>query len=240
MNWTRLRFVSMVCVLGVTLSGCGSDQGSAPPQNSYKEMKTMVVDILKSDDGKKAVEEALTGEKGEKSGQSGEQGGSGGSVGMKMLMTTQSAEQMKTAVKDTLVSPEYKKEIEKIMTDPRFAGEFAKAINSQSKQLHMQLIKDPSYQKSIEAMLKSPELTKMFMDLTKTPEYRKQSMTVMHDAMQNPIFRLEVMNLLKTVVQEELQPKVEKKGGEQGGSGDKKQDGGGGEGGGEGGQGGGQ
>jgi len=83
----------------------------------------------------------------------------------------------------------------------------------------------------------------MYMDLTKTPEYRKQSMTVMHDAMQNPIFRLEVMNLLKTVVQEELQPKVEKKGGEQGGSGDQKQDGGGGEGeqgGSEGGQGGGQ
>lgn len=182
-------------------------------------MKTMVVDILKSDDGKKAVEEALTGEnsssKEGQSGQSSEEGGSGGgsggSMGMKMLMPMQSAEQMKIAVKDTLVSPEYKKEIEKIMTDPRFAGEFAKAINSQSKQLHMQLIKDPSYQKSIEAMLKSPELTKMYMDLTKTPEYRKQSMTVMHDAMQNPIFRLEVMNLLKTVVQEELQPKVEKK-----------------------------
>ncbi|KAF6556345.1 spore gernimation protein [Paenibacillus sp. EKM202P] len=243
MNWTRLRFVSMVCVLGVALSGCGSDQGSAPPQTSYKEMKTMVVDILKSDDGKKAVEEALIGEKEGQSGQSGGGGGAGGSMGIKMLMPTQSAEQMKIAVKDTLISPEYKKEIEKIMTDPRFAGEFAKAINSQSKQLHMQLIKDPSYQKSIEAMLKSPELTKMYMDLTKTPEYRKQSMTVMHDAMQNPIFRLEVMNLLKTVVQEELQPKVEKKGGEQGGSGDQKQDGGGGEGeqgGSEGGQGGGQ
>ncbi len=112
------------------------------------------------------------------------------------------------------------------MTDPRFAGEFAKAINSQSKQLHMQLIKDPSYQKSIEAMLKSPELTKMYMDLTKTPEYRKQSMTVMHDAMQNPIFRLEVMNLLKTVVQEELQPKVEKKSGGQDGSSGEKQGGG--------------
>ncbi|AET57513.1 spore germination protein GerD [Paenibacillus terrae HPL-003] len=249
MNWTRLRLVSMICVLGVALTGCGSDQSSSPPQNSYKEMKTMVVDILKSDDGKKAVEEALTGEssssKEGKSGQDSESGGSGGGssgggMGMKMIMPTQSAEQMKIAVKDTLVSPEYKKEIEKIMTDPRFAGEFAKAINSQSKQLHMQLIKDPSYQKSIEAMLKSPELTKMYMDLTKTPEYRKQSMTVMHDAMQNPIFRLEVMNLLKTVVQEELQPKVEKKSGDQGGASGAKQDGGGGGGGesGSGGQGG--
>ncbi|MGW8959909.1 spore germination lipoprotein GerD [Paenibacillus sp. NPDC055715] len=239
MNWTRLRLVSMICVLGVALTGCGSDQSSAPPQNSYKEMKTMVVDILKSDDGKKAVEEALTGESStSKEGQSGQgSGGSGGSMQMKMIMPTQSTEQMKIAVKDTLVSPEYKKEIEKIMTDPRFAGEFAKAINSQSKQLHMQLIKDPSYQKSIEAMLKSPELTKMYMDLTKTPEYRKQSMTVMHDAMQNPIFRLEVMNLLKTVVQEELQPKVEKKSGGQDESSGEKQGGGSGDsGGGQGGQ----
>lgn len=243
MNWTRLRYVSLICILGVALSGCGSDQSSAPPQNSYKETKTMVVDILKSDDGKKAIEEALTGQssssKEGQSGQSGEEGesgaGSGGSsggasggMGMKMLMPAQSAEQMKIAVKDTLVSPEYKKEIEKIMTDPRFAGEFAKAINSQNKQLHMQLIKDPSYQKSIESMLKSPELTKMYMDLTKTPEYRKQAMTVMHDAMQSPIFRLEVMNLLKTVVQEELQPKVEKK--SPGGTSGQKQGGGGGQG----------
>ncbi len=122
MNWTRLRLVSMICVLGVALTGCGSDQSSAPPQNSYKEMKTMVVDILKSDDGKKAVEEALTGEssssKEGQSGQGSESGGSGGgsgggSMGMKMIMPTQSAEQMKIAVKDTLVSPEYKKEIEK-------------------------------------------------------------------------------------------------------------------------------
>ncbi|MEC0184477.1 spore germination lipoprotein GerD [Paenibacillus peoriae] len=254
MNWTRLRFVSMICVLGVALSGCGSDQSSGSPQNSYKETKTMVVDILKSDDGKKAIEEALTGQssssKEGQSGQSGEGSGgeggsggssggaSGGSMGMKMLMPTQSAEQMKVAVKDTLISPEYKKEIEKIMTDPRFAGEFAKAINSQNKQLHMQLIKDPSYQKSIESMLKSPELTKMYMDLTKTPEYRKQAMTVMHDAMQSPIFRLEVMNLLKTVVQEELQPKVEKKGG--GGASGSKQGGGEGTSGGQGEQGGGQ
>ncbi|MCC3378082.1 spore germination lipoprotein GerD [Paenibacillus farraposensis] len=257
MNWTRLRYVSLICVLGVALGGCGSDQSSSPPQNSYKETKTMVVDILKSDDGKKAIEEALTGQssssKEGQSGQSGEEGesgaGSGGSsgggsggasggMGMKMLMPAQSAEQMKIAVKDTLVSPEYKKEIEKIMTDPRFAGEFAKAINSQNKQLHMQLIKDPSYQKSIESMLKSPELTKMYMDLTKTPEYRKQAMTVMHDAMQSPIFRLEVMNLLKTVVQEELQPKVEKK--SPGGTSGQKQGGGGGGGGGQGEQGGGQ
>lgn len=86
----------------------------------------------------------------------------------------------------------------------------------------MQLIKDPTYQKSVSDILKSPEVMKMFLDLTKTPDYRKQSMTVMQEAMQSPLFKMEVLELLKTVVQEQLQPKVEKepKQGEGGGGGE--------------------
>ncbi|MDO7908313.1 spore germination lipoprotein GerD [Paenibacillus sp. JX-17] len=222
MKRTVYTMLGIICSLSVLLAGCGSDQSYSPPQASYKEMKTMVVDILKSDDGKKAVEEALTGKSsssGGESGSGGSGGSGGGSIGMKMLMPSQSQDQIRIAVKDTLTAPEYKKEIEKIMTDPTFAGEFAKAINSQSKQLHMQLIKDPTYQKSVEEMMKSPEVTKMFLDLTKTSEYRKQSMTIMQDAMQNPLFRMEVLTLLKSVVQDELQPKVEKGGGGEGGQG---------------------
>lgn len=213
----------VVLGLSVMLAGCGSDQSSSPPQGSYKEMKTMVVDILKSDEGKKAVEEALTGQSsssGEGEGGGSEEGGGGsgggsGTIGMKMLMPVQSSEQIRIAVKDTITAPEYQKEFEKIMTDPKFAGEFAKAINAQSKQLHMQLIKDPTYQKSVGDIMKSPEVSKMFMDMTKTPDYRKQTMTVMQEVMQNPLFRMEVLTLLKKVVQEELQPKVES-GGQQG------------------------
>lgn len=79
---------------------------------------------------------------------------------MKMLMPAQSSEQIRIAVKDTITAPEYQKEFEKIMTDPQFAGEFAKVVNAQSKQLHMQLIKDPTYQKSIEDIMKSPRCPK--------------------------------------------------------------------------------
>ncbi|WP_308723519.1 spore germination lipoprotein GerD [Paenibacillus polysaccharolyticus] len=212
----------IVLGLSVMLAGCGSDQSSSPPQGSYKEMKTMVVDILKSDEGKKAVEEALTGQSSSGGGggggseEGGSSGGGSGTVGMKMLMPMQSSEQIRIAVKDTITAPEYKKEFEKIMTDPQFSGEFAKAINAQSKQLHMQLIKDPTYQKSIGDIMKSPEVSKMFMDMTKTPEYRKQTMTVMQEVMQNPLFRMEVLTLLKKVVQEELQPKTESGGGQKG------------------------
>lgn len=208
MKMTNIRMLGLIFVLTVTLSACGSEQ-SGSSQGSYKETKTMVVDILKSDEGKKAVEEALSGGGGTSS---------GGGMGMKMV-SAQSSEEIKTAVKDTLTAPEYKKELEKIMKDPKFAGDFAKAISSENKKLHQELIKDPTYQKAVSEIMKSPEMMKMFLDLTKTPDYRKQSMAVMQEAMQNPLFRMEVMDLLKSVVKEELQPtKNKKEGGDSGGS----------------------
>ncbi|AJS60244.1 spore germination lipoprotein GerD [Paenibacillus sp. IHBB 10380] len=222
MKMTDIRMLGLLFVLTVTLSACGSEQSSSS-QGSYKETKTMVVDILKSDEGKKAVEEALSGG-----------GTSSGGMGMKMV-SAQSSEEIRTAVKDTLTAPEYKKELEKIMKDPKFAGDFAKAISSENKKLHQELIKDPTYQKAVSEIMKSPEMMKMFLDLTKTPDYRKQSMAVMQEAMQNPLFRMEVMDILKSVVKEELQP-TKKGGGDSGGSdsggGDEQGGGGGGGGGG--------
>lgn len=226
MKWRSLRFTGLFMSLVLTLTACGGEQSSSSSsgQGGYKEMKTMVVDILKSDEGKKAVHEALSSPSSE-GGEGGSGGGSGGGISMKM-MPLQTSEQIRTAVKDTLIAPEYKKEIEKVMKDPKFAGEFAKVINSQNKELHLQLIKDPAYQKSLSDMLKAPEMTKMYLDLTKSPDYRKQTMTIMQEAMQNPLFRMEVLDLLKSVVQEELQPKDQKKGGGQGGGEQKKEGGG--------------
>ena len=70
---------------------------------------------------------------------------------------------MRIAVKETLVSPEYNKVIEKLMTDPRFAGEFAKSVNKQNKQIHKDLLKDPTYQKDLIQVMKNPEMDKMIL-----------------------------------------------------------------------------
>ena len=220
----------VICMLTSLLTACGSDQGSSSSQSTggYKESKSMIIDVLKSDEGKKAIYEALTAgptqssspsassQSGESDSESeggqqgGGNGGGGGSMGIKMLLPSQTSEEVRMAVKETITSPEYKKEFEKIMTDPQFAGDFAKAINAQSKQMHLQLIKDPMYQKSVGDIMKSPDVMKMFLELTKTPDYRKQSMTVIQEAMQSPLFKLQVMELLKTVVQQQLQPTIEK------------------------------
>ncbi|MGZ9587267.1 spore germination lipoprotein GerD [Paenibacillus marinisediminis] len=194
----RCKSIYTACLgLGLMLivSACGMEPQASSNLN-YKEVKTMVVDILKTEEGKKAITEAQSG------------GSSGG--GMKtQALNPQQEEQIKTAVKDTLTSSEYKDVIEKVMKDPKFAGEFAKAINKENKNLHKDLIKDPDYQKSVGDIMKSPEVMKAYMDVTKSPEYRKQLMAIMKESMSSPLFKLEVMDLLTKVVQEELQPKKE-------------------------------
>lgn len=214
MKLTDIRVMGLICVLVTALTACGSEQSSSSSQTGYKEIKSMVVDILKSDEGKKAVEEAMNGG-----------ASSGGGMSMKMLSSA-STEEIRTAVKDTITAPEYEKKIEEIMKDPKFAGDFAKAISSQSKDLHQQLIKDPTYQKSVQDIMKSPEVTKMFLDMTKSSDFRKQSMTIMTEAMQNPLFKMEVMEMLKSVVKSELEPKGEGKEKKEGGGGESSDGGG--------------
>ncbi|MDQ0091856.1 spore germination protein D [Paenibacillus anaericanus] len=225
MKWLGYRWLlCILCTFALTLTACGSEQSSSSQGGGYKETKTMLLDILKSDEGKKAIYEAISSGSSSSSSSSDSGGGSsggGGTVGVKMILPSQTNDEVRLAVKDTITSPEYKKEIEKIMTEPKFAGDFAKAINSESKQLHLQLIKDPTYQKSVGEIMKSPEMMKMFLDLTKTSDYRKQSMSVVQETMQSPLFKMEIMEILKAVVKEQLEPKItDSKSGGEGGSGE--------------------
>lgn len=172
------------------LSGCAQEQQASSGQMDYKEMKSMVVDILKTEEAQKAIQSSQSG-----------------SMQMQSVNIQQAQEQIRLAVKDTLVSPDYQKEFEKIMKDPKFAAEFAKVINKDNKQLHKELIKDPAYQQAVGDVLKSPDLMKSYLDIMKTPEYRKQLMAIMKESMNTPLFKLQVMELLSKVVKEELEPK---------------------------------
>ncbi|BFH71023.1 MAG: spore germination lipoprotein GerD [Paenibacillus dendritiformis] len=213
MKTSFIRLAVVGAIMMLLLASCGAEQPAAHSTMDYKELKSMVIDILKSEEGQKAVQSAHSG-------------GTGGGMQMQAL-TIQQQEQIRMAVKDTLVSPEYEKVIEEVMKDPKFAGEFAKAVNKENKELHKALIKDPTYQQSFGEMLKAPDMTKAYLELMKTPEYRKQMMTLVKDAMGSPLFKLEVMELLSKVVKEELQPEEKGKKKQEGEKGKGGQEGGG-------------
>lgn len=56
MKWRFIGSVGLALSFVMALTACGSEQSSSSSgQGSYKETKTMVLDILKSDEGKKRL-----------------------------------------------------------------------------------------------------------------------------------------------------------------------------------------
>ncbi len=181
------------------LVSCGPEGGGGGgEQISYKEVKSMVVDILGSEEAQKAMQKASMAQLG------------GSSLHMKG-MTPADQIQVRLAVKDVLVSPEYSVVLEKIMKDPNFAGEFAKAVSKDNKQIHKDLMKDPGYQKELVGMFKTPEMVKIMTDSMKTADVRKLVMSSVKESMENPLFKLEIMKLLQGIVKDELTPEPVKK-----------------------------
>ncbi|MBD0384584.1 spore gernimation protein [Paenibacillus sp. WST5] len=228
----RLRKLQVLpfILFAVLLSSCGTDnqpQGQTQG-NMYKDTKSMVLDILKSEDGKKAISTAnrsiMMGEVGAK--------GVAGQSQIKLLSANESL-QLQMAVKDVLTAQENNKFLTDMMKDPKFAGDFAKAIQKDTKQMFKELLKDPEYQKALVDVMKNPDYEKMTLDVMKTAPYRQQMMTVMQDSLQSPLFKAQMVELLKSAIEQQSKPEempTAKK--------DKKKEQGGGEGGGEGGGGG--
>jgi spore germination protein D len=203
MNAKCIRWIPVLLL--PLLASCGSGSGQASSQNSaggYKETKSMVLDILKTEEGKKAIMEASLSE----------------SNSQMKLLSTDTGQQVQLAVKDILTAQDTDVVIRKIMADPKFAGDFAKAIQKQNKQLQKDLMKDPEYQKQMMDLMKNQEFEKLVMEVMKSTPYRAQTMTVMQDAFQSPLVKAQMLELLQKVVQEQANPteKKEKDGKEQG------------------------
>jgi len=195
----KSRLTGCLLATSLLLASCGQESGSSGGnQMSYKEVKSMVIDILGSEEAQKAMEKASTAQYGEST------------LQMKSMTPSDQA-QVRLVVKDVLTAPEYSTVLEKIMTDPKFAGEFAKAVSKDNKQIHKDLMKDPAYQKELVDMFKTPDMAKILSDSMKNPDVRKVIMSTVTEQMQNPLFKLEIMKLLQSVVKEELTPKEEKK-----------------------------
>jgi spore germination protein D len=195
MNATCLRIVPVFLILFLLIScGSNSQQSSQGQQTQgYKDTKTMVIDVLKTTEGQKAIQEA---------------GKTNQDPTMKLL-STGDGQQIQMAVKDILTNPMGSKMIEKTMTDPKFAGDFAKTIQQNNKQIHKDLMKDPDYQKSMLEVMNNPEYQKLIMTTMKNTVYRQQMMNVIQESMQSPLFKMQLMDLLKKVVQDGVTPKVE-------------------------------
>ncbi|MED0679218.1 spore germination lipoprotein GerD [Aneurinibacillus thermoaerophilus] len=196
--------LSSILLAAVLVTGCsGGQQKEKSASSDYKETKQMVIDILKTKEGQKAIHEAMNERS---STQSVQRAGQGGGEEMKI-------------------------QAHEMMQDPKFAVSMAKAMQEQNKKLLKDLMKEPEYQKMMLDIMKDPEYQKLVLETMKSPAYRQQTMSVMKDALQSPMFRLEMIQLAQKAQEQMIKPeqgkgKEKEKGkGKEGGG---KQEGGGG------------
>jgi len=184
--------------IAAALAGCGAELsgGGGGQTIEYRDMKQMVIDILKTEDAQKALQE---------------QSRISGTGGFQALSAAD-RESIKLAIKEVLLSEDARSVLEELMTDTRFAGEFAKAVNKENKQIHKDLLKDPSYQQDLVSVFKGPEMEKVILDAMGSANYRKRIVTIMQESLQSPMIKLEIYEMLRQAVREELNPKEKKDG----------------------------
>jgi spore germination protein D len=222
----RMRLIPALVPIFLLMS-CGSEQQQAPQQQSYKDTKSIVLDVLKTEDAQKAIEEASKKSKDQ----------------TLSLLATGEGQQIQVAVRDLLTSQDQGvKMLEATMRDPKFAGDFAKAAQTSLKQIQKDLLKDPDYQKSMFEALNNTEFQQILLQTMKSTKYRQQMMDVVMDSLKSPLFKAELITMFEKAVDLEMQKQEQTLtitpqggGGKKEGGGEKKEGGGGGSGGGGGG-----
>lgn len=158
-------------------TSCAQDEASAG-QLDYDETKKMVVDILKTDDGKKAIQDIMTDEK----------------LRQELIMDQAIVTE---TIKTTLTSEDGTAFWKKNFEDPKFAEAMAKSLQAEHEKLMKNLMNDPEYRKKLIEVMKDPELETELSNVLKSNEYREHLKTVITETMESPLYQTKMQELLQ-------------------------------------------
>ncbi|MCA1012788.1 spore germination lipoprotein GerD [Halobacillus halophilus] len=164
---SKIRFLCPVIIL-VFLAACNGSSSGASQQADYDTTKKMIVDILKTDEGKKALTEVLSDEK------------------MQQSMTLES-EVVAQSVSETLVSEKGKEFWSKLFADPSFVQGFSKTLEEQEKDLMKGLMKDPEYQKLLIEIYKNPEMMEQMVTVMQGQKFREHLEKTIQETLNSPV-----------------------------------------------------
>lgn len=191
-NWAPL-----LLLIFVTLSSC-APQESSPAPPDYDQIKKMVVDILKTDEGKKAIQDVMTEDK----------------VKQQLIMDQTVVKQ---TIEQVLTSKKGMEFWKKAFEDPKFAESFAKSLKTEQEKTIKALMKDPEYQGMMMDILKSPEMEKASLTVLKSKEFRGHLQKVMTETFDSPLFKAKIQDILIKAAENMQSTKKQSGGGEGGG-----------------------
>ncbi|MDW4524939.1 spore germination lipoprotein GerD [Rossellomorea marisflavi] len=166
----RLSFLVLLSFFLLTACGGG---GAETGKMDYEETKKMVVDILKTDDGKKAIKEIMSDEE------------------MKSELIL-NEKVVTDTISKTLTSEKGVEFWKKAFEDPKFAETMASSMKDSNEKLLKELMKDPEYQGMMIDLFKDPSMQKDIIEALKSKEYREHLQQVIIETLQSPLFQSKI------------------------------------------------
>jgi spore germination protein D len=188
----KVKNILLLLLIMVFLTSCGATDSSNGGQIDYEQTKKMVVDILKTDDGKKAIQELMADE----------------SMKEKLVMDQKV---VSDTIEQTLTTEKAVDFWKKAFSDPKFAASVAKNIRSENEKLLKDLMNDPEYRGMMIEVFKEPEMQKELADALKSKEYREHLKEVITETLESPLYKAKIEESLLKAAEEMKSDEKEKK-----------------------------
>lgn len=173
----KTKSILLLLLFLASLTGCSSSDTSGGGQMDYDQTKKMVVDILKTDDGKKAIQDVMSDDS------------------MKEKLVMDQSVVTKT-IQQTLTSDKAIDFWKKTFSDTKFAEGVANSMKTQNEQLLKSLMNDPEYRNMMIGVFKEPEIQKELTDALKSKDYRTHLQGVIFETMDSPLFKAKMEPIL--------------------------------------------
>ncbi|WP_043931525.1 spore germination lipoprotein GerD [Bacillus sp. EB01] len=191
----KKKLVLLVSGAILILSACTGGGNQAQSKLDYEETKKMLVDILHTEEGKKAIQEIVTDEK----------------IKQEMIMDQAVVSE---TIQKTLTSKEGTDFYKKSLENPKIAASMAKGMKTENEKLLKDLMKDPEYRAMMIEIFKEPEMQKEMADALKSKDFRLHLQSVIAESMQSPLFKAEMQKLLLQAAEEATKSEKNAKSGE--------------------------
>jgi spore germination protein D len=195
------RMLALLAFIMLIFSyGCAQGEAQGNGQGNYEETKKMLIDILKTDEGKEAIKEIVTDDE------------------LKASMVVEQSV-VKETIEKSLTSEKAAEFWKKQFEDPKFAESFAKSIQKEHEELIKNLMKDPDYVNSLMETFQDPKMKEEILDVLRSQEYREEVKKVVTETFESPLFKAKIQDLLIKGAEEMQKGKEGEGGGEEKGGG---------------------
>lgn len=164
------------------ISACGNNDESHEAE--YETTKKMVIDILQTEEGKKALKDLLADNQ------------------LQELLVIESDEVKETVTK-AISSEKSKENWKKMFQDPEFIQTYAKSISGEQKKLMKDLMHDSQFQEQMIELLNNPEVNKQMLSVLTSQAFRAHLEKTIQETLQSPLFQEKISKAIQEAAKQD-------------------------------------